>query len=197
MASTLGLMSRLAWLGFVFALGLTAAPVRVLVVYDSRTGNTEKMAEAVRAGAASVAGVEAGLKSAATVKDEEIAAADGLALGTPVHWHNLSAEAKKFLDRVAEVLSKGGTWGEGRVAGAFSTAGGGSGGQEMARLSVISAFLSMRFVIVGGVTDEGFGSLGPNAITGGKASAITERDRAEARRFGVRLAEVTKKLRAR
>src|ERR1039457_532497 len=162
-----------------------ASPVRILVAYHSRTGNTEKMAVAVREGAASVAGVEIVLRKVAEVTPDDIVKADGIALGTPVEWGTLSAEAKAFLDRVGAALGKAGaSYGEGRTAGVFCTAGSPSNGQEMARIPAIAAFLAMRFVIVGGVNEEGFGSLGPQAATGGKPPGINDRDRAEARRFG-------------
>jgi NAD(P)H dehydrogenase (quinone) len=44
-----------------------ASPARILIAYHSRTGNTEKMAVAVREGAASVAGVEIVLRKVAEV----------------------------------------------------------------------------------------------------------------------------------
>jgi hypothetical protein len=53
----------------------------------------------------------------------------------------------------------------------------------------------MRFIIAGGVTDDGFGSLGPIAITGGKPSSVSDRERADARRFGERLARLTLQFR--
>ena len=174
-----------------------ASPVRILIAYHSRTGNTEKMAAAVREGAASVAGVEVVLRKTADVTADDIAKADGIVLGTPVEWGSLSAEAKGFLDRVGQVLGKAGpTYGEGRAAAVFCTAGSPSNGQEMARLSAIAAFLAMRFAIVGGVNDEGFGSLGPQAVTGGKPPGVNDRDRAEARRFGERFARFTRQLRS-
>src|SRR5450759_1663825 len=86
-----------------------ASPVRILIAYHSRTGNTEKMAAAVREGAASVAGVEIVLRKVAEVTSDDIVKADGIVLGTPVEWGNLSAEAKRFLDRVGEALGKAGT----------------------------------------------------------------------------------------
>jgi NAD(P)H dehydrogenase (quinone) len=174
-----------------------AAPtVRILIAYHSRTGNTEKMAAAVREGAASVAGVEIVLRKVAEVTADDIVKADGIVLGTPVEWGNFSAETKGFIDRVGEALGKAGaTYGEGRTAAVFCTAGSPSNGQEMARMSAIAAFLAMRFVIVGGVNDEGFGSLGPQAVTGGKPPGINDRDRAEARRFGERFARITRQLR--
>ena len=172
-----------------------ASPVRILIAYHSRTGNTEKMAVAVREGAASVAGVEIVLRKVADVSADDIVKADGIVLGTPVEWGNLSAETKRFIDRVGEALGKAGaTYGEGRTAGVFCTGGSPSNGQELARLSAIAAFLAMRFVIVGGVNDEGFGSLGPQAVTGGKPPGVNARELADARRFGERFARLTRQL---
>jgi NAD(P)H dehydrogenase (quinone) len=174
-----------------------AAPVRILVAYHSETGNTEKMAASVREGAASVEGASVILRKIADVTDEDIRTADGIVLGTPVQWGSLSAGAKRFLDRIGEVLGKAGkTYGEGRTAGVFCTAGNPSNGQEMARLGIIAAFLAMRFVIVGGVNDEEFGTLGPQSVTGGSPPGVSVRDRADARRFGERFARVTIQFRA-
>lgn len=181
----------------VAAAAAAPPPVRVLIAYHSQTGNTEKLAAAVRDGVASVAGVEAVLRKAGEASADDIAKADGIVLGTPVHWGTLSADSKRFLDRVGEVLGKTGkTFGEGRTAGVFCTAGGVSNGQDTARLSAIAAFLSMRFVVVGGVNDDGFGSLGPQAVTGASPPGIGDRDRAEARRFGERFARLTRQFRA-
>ena len=178
----------------LMATAADAAPtVRILIAYHSRTGNTEKMAVAVREGAASVAGVEIVLRKVAEVTPDDIVKADGIVLGTPVEWGNLSAEAKRFIDRVGEALGKAGaTYGEGRTAAVFCTGGSPSNGQEMARMSAIAALLAMRFVIVGGVNGEGFGSLGPQAVTGGKPPGVSDRELADARRFGERFARLTR-----
>src|ERR1051326_744239 len=142
------------------------APVRVLSAYHSQTGNTEKMAQAIRKGAASVQGVEVTLRKTTDVKDQEILQADGIIAGTPVQWSNLSAETKRFLDRVGDVLWKAKANGDGRTAGAFCTGGGVAMGKDVARLSILAAFLTMRFTVIGGVEDSGFGTLGPEATTG-------------------------------
>ena len=174
-----------------------ATPVRVLVIYYSETGNTEQMAASVREGAASVPGTAVTMRKAAEVSDDEIRTADGILLGSPVQWGSLSVGAKRFIDRVGEVLGKAGkTLGEGRTAGVFCTAGSSSNGQEMARLSAIAGFLAMRFVIVGGVNDEEFGTLGPQSVTGGSPKGVGARDRADARRFGERFARITLRLHA-
>ncbi len=195
-------MTRLAQLRLLCAgLGGVAAgaepPLHILIAYHSETGNTEKLAAAVRDGVGSVSGVQALLRKVAEVRPEDITRADGIILGTPVHWATLSAESKRFLDRVGEVLGKSGkTFGEGRTAGVFCTGGNVSNGQEMARLTAIAAFLAMRFLIIGGVNDEGFGSLGPQAVTAGSPPGINDRDRAEARRFGERFARLTVQFRS-
>ena len=169
-----------------------AEPVRILIAYHSETGNTEQLALAVKEGVAAVKDVEPVFRKATAVTDADIFKASGILIGTPVHWHNLSADTKRLIDRIGEALGKSGKdWGEGRTAGVFTTVGGGSGGQEMARMSVISAMLAMRFVIIGGVTDDGFGSLGPYAVTGGTPGGVSVRDRAEAKRFGERFARIT------
>jgi NAD(P)H dehydrogenase (quinone) len=140
--------------------------------------------------------VEIVLRKVADVSVDDIVKADGIVLGTPVEWGSLSAEAKSFLDRVGAVLGKAGSnYGEGRTAGVFCTAGSPSNGQEMARMSAIAAFLAMRFVIIGGVNEEGFGSLGPQAATAGKPPGVGDHDRTDARRFGERFARLTLKWR--
>jgi hypothetical protein len=109
----------------------------------------------------------------------------------------LAHPAAGAVDRMGEVLGKTSKMlGEGRTAGVFCTAGSISNGQEMARLAAIAAFLDMRFMVIGGVNDEGFGSLGPQAVTGGSPPGVNDRDRAEARRFGERFARLTWQFRA-
>ena len=171
--------------------------VRVLVAYYSQTGNTEKLAAAIGKGAGAVTGVEASVRRVADVKDAEILQADGILLGTPVQWSNLAAPAKQFLDRVGDVLWKAKTNGDGKTAGAFCTGGGVALGKDVARLSIISAFLTMRFIIVGGVDDAGFGTMGTEATTGPADSGISDKEAEEARRFGERFARMTVKLRGR
>jgi NAD(P)H dehydrogenase (quinone) len=172
-----------------------AEPTRILIAYHSETGNTEKLAQAVQRGAASVEGVEAMLRKVAAVKPEEIVGAHGIVVGTPVHWSNLSVETKRFLDRAGDALWKAKTTGEGRTAGAFCTGGAPAMGKEMARLSILSAFLVMRFVVIGGVEAGGYGTLGPEATTGPPDAGVSEKELEEARRFGERFARLTVQLR--
>jgi|SRR5215471_2011055 len=190
-------VTRIFLLWIAIAAMAQPRPVRVLVAYYSQTGNTEKLAVAIGNGAASLKGVAVAVRKVADVKDSEILQADGILVGTPVQWSNASTGAKQFLDRVGDVLWKAQTNGDGKAAGAFCTGGGVAMGKDVARLSIISAFLSMRFVIVGGVDEVGFGTLGPEATTGPADPGVSEKELEEARRFGERFASVTLKLRGR
>lgn len=162
------------------------APARILIAVHSQTGHTRALAEAIRAGAA-IEGLEVVLKNADEVKAEDVRAAAGILIGTPVHWQTPSAETKRLVDRLGEWLGK--DLGEGRTAGVFCTSGAPSNGADLTRLSVIAALLSQRFVVIGGTLDGGYGSLGPQA-----AGAPDEAARKEARSFGERFARLTLKL---
>jgi NAD(P)H dehydrogenase (quinone) len=169
--------------------------VRILVSYHSETGNTAKLAEAVRKGAAAVPGVAVTLKKADDVKDEEVTAYDGIVFGAPVYWQSISPDGKRFLDRVANAHQKAKATGDGRTAGVFCTAGAVASGKDLARLSMIAEFLAMRFTVIGGVDAEGFGTLGPQATTGPGAPGVNDTAIEEARSFGERFARLTKQYR--
>jgi len=182
----------IAW---IVALAL-AGETSVLVVFDSRTGHTEKMARAIGEGVAQVEGMQAVVRGREETRDEDILSASGILLGSPVHWASLSAESKSFLDRVGRVLTEARELGPGstpktRTAGAFVTGGAISSGKELARLAILAAFLNMRFVVVGGEESDGFGTLGAQATTGDSDPGLSEAELEEARRFGKRFASMT------
>lgn len=169
-------------------------PAAVLIAYHSESGNTEKFAQAVSAGASSVADVRVVLRKAGDVTDEDILQADGVIVGTPVHWANISAEAKRFLDHVGAAFSKAKTNGEGRTAAAFCTGGSVANGKDLARLSILAGFLALRFVVLGGVDAYGFGTLGAQATTGPADPGLSDKELEEARLFGVRFATLTRQI---
>jgi multimeric flavodoxin WrbA len=72
---------------------------KILIVYHSQTGNTQKMADAVAEGARSIEGVEVIYKKAADVTVEDLLSADGLAIGTPENFGYMSGMVKDFFDR--------------------------------------------------------------------------------------------------
>ena len=73
--------------------------MKIVVIYDSRTGNTEKMAKAIAEGAGSVAEVE--LKKIGEAFPLTILAdVDGVIFGSPVYYADISNDMKDFLEHI-------------------------------------------------------------------------------------------------
>lgn len=72
---------------------------RLLIVYHTQSGNTECLAEAVQAGAQAVAEVEVVLKRAFATGEADLAACQGLLLGTPENFGTMSGAVKDLFDR--------------------------------------------------------------------------------------------------
>ncbi|MBN1664962.1 MAG: flavodoxin domain-containing protein [Deltaproteobacteria bacterium] len=72
---------------------------KILIVYHSQTGNTEKMAFAVAQGAGAIENTEVVLKRAGQATLDDLLNADGLAVGTPENFGYMSGMMKDFFDR--------------------------------------------------------------------------------------------------
>ncbi|MDW8033670.1 MAG: flavodoxin domain-containing protein [Nitrososphaerota archaeon] len=119
--------------------------VKILVVYDSYTGNTEEMAKAVTEGARK-AGANVVLKKVDEVTSEDFLEYDGFAFGTPTHCGTMSSKMNMLFTKVAMPV-----WGKikGKVGVAFSSSGGLGGGNEMACLSLILTMLNYGMLVFG------------------------------------------------
>jgi flavorubredoxin len=73
---------------------------KILVLYYSRTGNTEKMAKAVAEGAMLVSGVEVELTYHAT--PEQLKEFDAIVIGTPTYHHDTTVDIKMLFEEAAE-----------------------------------------------------------------------------------------------
>jgi flavorubredoxin len=63
----------------------------LLIVYDTRSGNTERMALAIAEGARSLGDqLKVVVKKALNTRLQELAEADAIALGSPTHYNTLS-----------------------------------------------------------------------------------------------------------
>ncbi|MDY6856232.1 MAG: flavodoxin domain-containing protein [Thermodesulfobacteriota bacterium] len=88
---------------------------KVLIVYDSRTGNTEKMAEYIAEGVR-LEGVQAELKKLSEVKHEkEIKGYEGYVFGSPTYHRDMTNGMKTFLFIAQKAELKG------KVGGAFGS----------------------------------------------------------------------------
>jgi len=122
---------------------------RILVLYDSKSGNVAKMAQLVAAGARAVADTEVRVRSIDEAVAADVLWCDGLAVGSPTNMGVLSWKMKKFWDEVMEPH-----WMEidGKIACAFSSAGGWGGGMELACQSLLTVLMNFGFLVFG-VTD--------------------------------------------
>ncbi len=71
----------------------------LLIVYESRTGNTETMAVAVQEGAIS-AGASVNLKKATEATMDDLLNCDACIFGTPTNFGYLAGTLKEFFDQV-------------------------------------------------------------------------------------------------
>jgi len=163
-------------------------PVIVLVTYHSATGNTEKMAQGVAEGAKTVSGTTVVLKRVGDVTSNDLISSDAVIVGSPVYFANMSGEVKTFLDNWG-LQSKFDLFRErkmrNKVGGAFATGAAISNGKEITMLTICAAMLVNQMVVV-----SGGGGFGASATTGPDSPGIDEKELAEARALGKRVAEV-------
>lgn len=97
---------------------------RIAIVYHSGYGHTERQAEALREGAADVAGVTAELLAISPEGElpdggwDRLAEADGIVFGTPTYMGGPSWQFKRFADQTSKIWAKQG-WKD-KTAAAFT-----------------------------------------------------------------------------
>jgi flavorubredoxin len=90
---------------------------KILVLYYSRTGNTEKMAKAIAEGAKNPGNVEVELNY--HVDAEELTNFDAVLVGVPTYHHDMPMDTKKLFEEAAvkDISLKG------KIAAAFGSYG--------------------------------------------------------------------------
>lgn len=161
-------------------------PVKVLVTYHSQSGNTERMAEAVADGVKTVPGAGVLLKRVGQVTADDLFSSDAVVVGSPVYWSNMSGEVKTFFDNWQ---FKFGVFPEfkmkDKIGAAFATGGQVSSGKEVTMLTILAAMLGNQMIVV-----SGGGAFGASATTEGDSPGIDNKELAEAKALGRRVAEV-------
>ena len=122
---------------------------KVLVLYDSATGNTAAMARLVAEGAQLIPGTDVRLRELAAATADDIYWCDGLAVGSPTNMGVLSWKMKRFWD---EAMFDHWRKVDGKLACAFSSSGGWGGGSEIACQSLLMVLMNFEFLVFG-VTD--------------------------------------------
>ena len=161
--------------------------ITVLVVYHSATGNTEKMAQGLAEGAKAVSGTSVVLKRVGEVIRDDLLSADAVIVGSPVYVGSISGQVKTFLDNWGpkfglEARSRNM---HNKVGAAFATGGGDANGKELTMVTILAAMLNQQMIVISGV-----GGFGASATTGPTSPGVNEKELADARDLGKRVAEV-------
>lgn len=136
------------------------------MVYDTEGGNTHAMAKLVARGVERIESCEAVLRSvpkvntnftgdaspvpqsgAPYVTTDDLAKHDGLVLGSPTHFGNMSAALKYFIDQTSTQWLSGAL--NGKPAAVFTSTGSLHGGQEATLLSMMIPLMHHGMVISG------------------------------------------------
>jgi len=166
---------------------------KVLIVYDSRTGKTEKMAKAAEEGAREV-DANVRLKNVNEAQISDLEWAEGIILGSPNYFGTVSARMKGFIDRAAGLYMKGKL--KNKVGAAFTSADGTGTGAETTALSLLTAMFSHEMLIVSAPGREA-GWPGTYGVIADNLRVIGPPDEKmlnNSKELGKRVAEVAKKL---
>ena len=154
---------------------------KVLVVYYSRSGNTEAMARLIAEGA-EAEGVEVECRKVEDTSIDDLLTADGIVIGSPTYYGTMAAEIKKLLDDSVKYHGKL----DGKVGAAFSSSGGVGGGNETTVMDITRALMIHGMIVQGEPSGDHYG---PIAV--GKPD---ERSSKECRKRGARVARLVKRL---
>lgn len=177
---------------------------KMLIVYASDYGNTEKAAQAIFSGASEIDGMEAEVKKAEDVTADDVLECDALVVGSPVHMGSPDWRVKKFIDTVCS-----GLWMAdkvvGKVGAVFTTGSGfgnSGGGAELCQLALMSNLAELGMVLVPlpknspGYAKGGL-QWGPHARAHHEdisPGALTDERLEAARTHGIQIARITKRL---
>jgi NAD(P)H dehydrogenase (quinone) len=191
----------------------------VLVLYYSRNGSTAALARQVCRGIESVAGATAMLRTVPPVttvieapaspvpasgppyvSHEDLAACDGLVLGSPTRFGNMAAPLKYFLDGTSAEWASGAL--VGKPAGVFTSTSTLHGGHESTLLSMMLPLLHHGMVLCGlpftepavARTERGGGPYGAGTVGSGDGLALSDDEKTLAQLLGRRVAELAVRL---
>jgi NAD(P)H dehydrogenase (quinone) len=118
---------------------------KVVIVYDSETGNTERMARAVANGA-ELSGIhDVVVKHVKDASLDDLQNADGIILGSPTYYGYMSNKIKALIDRSVVIHEQL----EGKVGAAFTSSGGTACGAETTLLSLLHMLLIHGMIVQG------------------------------------------------
>lgn len=192
----------------------------ILVLYYSRDGSVERMAQLVARGVEEVGGVEARIRTVPEVSSvceavesqvpdkgapyatlDDLKQCCGLVLGSPSHFGNMATPLKHFIDSTGSLWLSGGM--VGKPAAVFTSSGTLHGGQETTLLSMMLPLFHHGMLVMGlpysedelSTTRSGgtpYGASHHSGIDG--SQKVSEEEGRLCRALGRRVASVANKL---
>ncbi len=154
---------------------------KIGIIYYSRTGSTEKMAEFVYQGA-KMEEVEAELKKVEETTLEDLLLWDGIIVGSPTYFGLVAAPIKDFFDRSVKYHGRL----EGKVGGAFTSGGCIGGGLETTIISILQMMLTHGMIVKGTSKGDHYGPI--------SMKSPDERVETQCKALGRRVARLVEKL---
>jgi len=128
-------------------------PKTLLIIYYSNSGKTEKMAFEIAKGAEKT-GVNVTLKKTEECTSADLIKADGLAVGTPTYYSNISWPMKKLLDEKILAFYAEGHSLRNKVCGCFTSTGAYNDGVECLRMLELAFGSALKMRMVSGIILE-------------------------------------------
>ena len=192
----------------------------ILVLYYSRSGHVQQMAEHVARGVESVDGCSCRIRTVPAVstvceatedsipasghlyaESDDLRECDGLILGSPTRFGNMAAPLKYFIDQTSDIWLSGALIG--KPAAAFTSTGSLHGGQESTLLSMMLPLFHHGMLVMGLPyendllmnTKDGGTPYGASHLAGSKNDKqLSETEQQLCQSLGQRVAETAKSL---
>jgi NAD(P)H dehydrogenase (quinone) len=162
----------------------------VLLLFDSRGGLTESLAEAVAEGVRSVPGATLYYRRLDDADIDELKRCDALILGSP-NWSGVTGKLKDWMDHSGDMWETGDL--DGKVGAAFTAGWSRSGGTEATLLQLLHLLFAHGMLVLGLPWSDRMRLSG--SYYGATAHGeVTEDDRAQGRELGRRVAELAQRL---
>jgi NAD(P)H dehydrogenase (quinone) len=162
----------------------------VLLLFDSRGGLTERLAETIAEGVRSVPGVTLNYRRLDDAATDELKQCDALILGSP-NWSGITGKLKDWIDHSGDLWETGDL--AGKVGAAFTSGWSRSGGTEATLLQLLHLLFAHGMLVLGLPWSDRMRRSG--SYYGATAHGeVTDDDRAQARGLGHRVAELAQRL---
>jgi NAD(P)H dehydrogenase (quinone) len=162
----------------------------VLLLFDSRGGLTERLAEAIAEGVRSVPGTTLHYRRLDDASIDELKQCDALILGSP-NWSGITGKLKDWMDHSGDLWETGDL--AGKVGAAFTGGWSRSGGTEATLLQLLHLLFAHGMLVLGLPWSDRMRRSG--SYYGATAHGeVTDDDRAQARELGHRVAEFAQRL---